>query len=136
MGRFPYPSWANVFDQLKTVVEGEPPRIPADSGLSDNFVAFVHRRYVRLSVCMYVCMCACYVCMYVVCMYVCIYVCMYVYKTYYYVHSLTHAVDRRPKFRDLVEDQFIKFIEAEEVDVAGWYTTVREKEQLRLQPKS
>lgn len=44
VGKFPYPSWANVFDQLKTVVEGEPPRIPPDAGLSDQFVEFVHQR--------------------------------------------------------------------------------------------
>ena len=34
-----------------------------------------------------------------------------------------------PGFKDLVEDQFIKFIEAEEVDMVGWYASVREKER-------
>lgn len=43
VGRFPYPSWANVFDQLKTVVEGDPPRIPPDVELSEDFVDFVHQ---------------------------------------------------------------------------------------------
>lgn len=86
VGRFPYPSWTNVFDQLKSVVEGEAPRIPPDTQLSDDFVDFVHQ-------------------------------------------SLTHSVDKRPKFRDLVQHKFIKFIEAEEVDVSGWYRGIVEKEK-------
>ena len=48
MGRFPYPSWTNVFDQLKTVVEGDSPRIPPDAGLSDDFVDFVDKRLIFL----------------------------------------------------------------------------------------
>ena len=44
VGRFPYPSWTNVFDQLKSVVEGKAPRIPPDTQLSDDFVDFVHQR--------------------------------------------------------------------------------------------
>ena len=44
VGRFPYQSWTSLFDQLESVVKGEPPRIPSDAGFSDDFVAFVHRR--------------------------------------------------------------------------------------------
>ena len=43
VGKFPYPPWVNVFDQLKTVVEGSPPRISKDVGLSENFTDFVHQ---------------------------------------------------------------------------------------------
>lgn len=50
---------------------------------------------------------------------------------YIITYSLTHSVEKRPKFRDLVEDPFIKDIEKEEVDVAGWYATILEKEQAR-----
>lgn len=41
-------------------------------------------------------------------------------------------MEKRPKFKDLVEDPFIKYIEGEEVDVAGWYATILEKEQAIL----
>lgn len=49
--------------------------------------------------------------------------------------SLTHSVDKRPRFKDLVEHPFIKYIEKEEVDVAGWYAGVVERETAR-QPES
>ncbi|KAL5473918.1 hypothetical protein EMCRGX_G028485 [Ephydatia muelleri] len=41
LGRFPYPPWNTVFEQLKIVVEGEPPAIPSDAGFSDEFRDFV-----------------------------------------------------------------------------------------------
>ncbi|KAL5473917.1 hypothetical protein EMCRGX_G028484 [Ephydatia muelleri] len=40
-GRFPYPPWKTIFEQLKVVVDGEPPRIPSDAGFSDEFRDFV-----------------------------------------------------------------------------------------------
>ena len=42
LGKFPYPAWKNVFDQLKTVVEGEAPKVPADLDFSQEFKDFVH----------------------------------------------------------------------------------------------
>ena len=44
-------------------------------------------------------------------------------------NSLTHAVDKRPKFRDLVEHEFIKYIEKQEVDVETWYANIIAKEE-------
>ena len=43
--------------------------------------------------------------------------------------SLTHLVDERPKFRQLKDHPFIAYIEKEDVDVAGWYGSILEKEQ-------
>jgi len=42
LGKFPYPAWKNVFDQLKTVVEGEAPKVPADLDFSQEFKDFMH----------------------------------------------------------------------------------------------
>ena len=42
LGKFPYPAWKSVFDQLKSVVQGEPPRVPGDSPFSEEFKDFVH----------------------------------------------------------------------------------------------
>lgn len=47
--------------------------------------------------------------------------------------SMTHSVDERPKFKDLLEDPFIKFIESQHVDVAGWYGGICEKEKALLE---
>lgn len=47
-------------------------------------------------------------------------------------YSLTHSVDDRPKFKDLVTHKFIKYIEKEKVDVASWYDNVIEKETAML----
>jgi mitogen-activated protein kinase kinase 4 len=42
LGRFPYPPWKSVFEQLKVIVQGDPPCIPADdSRFSDEFKDFV-----------------------------------------------------------------------------------------------
>ncbi|XP_046660034.1 dual specificity mitogen-activated protein kinase kinase 4 isoform X2 [Homalodisca vitripennis] len=44
-GRFPYPKWNSVFEQLYQVVQGEPPRLsPCDNGnhFSEEFVSFVN----------------------------------------------------------------------------------------------
>lgn len=44
-GRFPYPRWASVFEQLSQVVQGDPPRLtPRDNGncFSPEFVNFVN----------------------------------------------------------------------------------------------
>ena len=48
--------------------------------------------------------------------------------------SLTHSVDDRPKFKDLVKHKFIKYIENEDVDVASWYDKVIEMENARGEP--
>ena len=42
LGQFPYPTWKNVFEQLKYVVEGEPPKVPADAKFSTEFKEFIH----------------------------------------------------------------------------------------------
>ena len=44
--------------------------------------------------------------------------------------SLTHQVDNRPKFYELVEHVYIKKIEKEEVKVGEWYAGILEKEQV------
>lgn len=44
-GRFPYPKWGSVFEQLYQVVQGEPPRLTTsynDIEFSDEFVDFVN----------------------------------------------------------------------------------------------
>ncbi len=44
-GKFPYPKWGSVFEQLYQVVQGEPPRLQASyEGMefSDEFVDFVN----------------------------------------------------------------------------------------------
>ena len=40
-GRFPFPPWNSVFDQLTSVVEGNPPCLPEAGDFSDNFRDFV-----------------------------------------------------------------------------------------------
>lgn len=40
-GKFPYEMWRSPFDQLKQVVGGAPPRLPADSQFSDDFKDFI-----------------------------------------------------------------------------------------------
>ena len=104
VGRFPYPSWTNVFDQLKTVVEGEPPRIPADAGLNPEFVDFVHQWYVGQLF-------------------------LVIHNHLSPTNSLTHSVERRPKFKDLMEHPYIKYIEKQEVNIAEWYADILEQEQ-------
>ena len=42
--------------------------------------------------------------------------------------SLTKKVDDRPKIGVLVEHRFIKKVEAMEVDVAGWFRDIRDRE--------
>lgn len=46
MGRFPYPPYRNLFEQMKLVVDGDPPRLPPDSQFSDDFKDFVAQWYV------------------------------------------------------------------------------------------
>ena len=42
-GKFPYPKWNSVFDQLTQVVQGDPPKIPEnDHRFSDEFINFVN----------------------------------------------------------------------------------------------
>ncbi len=43
MGKFPYPKFDSEFDQLDVVVTGQPPRIPSEAGLSDDFKDLVHQ---------------------------------------------------------------------------------------------
>ena len=46
LGKFPYPAWKTVFDQLKSVVEGDPPKLPDDDPrFSDNFKDLIHKWY-------------------------------------------------------------------------------------------
>ncbi len=42
LGRFPYPAWKNVFEQLKTVVEGDAPRLNDEDVFSPEFKDFLH----------------------------------------------------------------------------------------------
>ena len=42
LGRFPYHAWKNVFEQLKTVVEGEAPRLSEEDSFSPEFKDFLH----------------------------------------------------------------------------------------------
>jgi hypothetical protein len=42
-GRFPYPKWVSVFDQLQQVVQGVAPRLPHDKTFSDEFVNFINK---------------------------------------------------------------------------------------------
>ncbi|CAB3369839.1 Hypothetical predicted protein [Cloeon dipterum] len=44
-GRFPYPKWNTVFEQLQQVVQGDPPKLSANengNSFSDEFVSFVN----------------------------------------------------------------------------------------------
>ena len=43
LGRFPYPPWKTVFEQLKAVVHGDAPSLPADGGFSDYFHDFTRQ---------------------------------------------------------------------------------------------
>ena len=40
-GKFPYSNWNTPFDQLKQVVNGDPPRLPAGSGFSAEYEDFI-----------------------------------------------------------------------------------------------
>ncbi|CAI8054258.1 Galactokinase [Geodia barretti] len=42
VGQFPYPVWKNMFEQLKSVVDGEAPRVPANLSLSPEFTDYLH----------------------------------------------------------------------------------------------
>ncbi|KAK7113346.1 dual specificity mitogen-activated protein kinase kinase 4-like isoform X3 [Littorina saxatilis] len=42
-GRFPYPKWVSVFDQLQQVVQGTAPRLQHDQTFSEEFVTFINR---------------------------------------------------------------------------------------------
>jgi hypothetical protein len=42
VGQFPYPVWKNMFEQLKSVVDGEAPRVPANLTLSPEFTDYLH----------------------------------------------------------------------------------------------
>ena len=44
LGQFPYPTWKNVFEQLRSVVEGEAPRLPplSETGFSPELTDFIH----------------------------------------------------------------------------------------------
>ncbi|VVC38496.1 Hypothetical protein CINCED_3A015435 [Cinara cedri] len=41
-GRFPYPRWSSVFEQLCQVVQGDPPRLQTSNNFSQHFVNFVN----------------------------------------------------------------------------------------------
>ena len=47
-GKAPYPPWKTVFDQLKSVVEGPPPRLDS-TDLSDECKEFTHFWLVRIT---------------------------------------------------------------------------------------
>lgn len=48
-GKFPYPKWNSVFDQLTQVVQGEPPHLrDQDDRFSIEFKTFVNTWYVSL----------------------------------------------------------------------------------------
>jgi mitogen-activated protein kinase kinase 4 len=41
-GRFPYPKWNSVFDQLTQVVQGPPPQLKSEGRFSEEFVNFLN----------------------------------------------------------------------------------------------
>ncbi|XP_005098777.1 dual specificity mitogen-activated protein kinase kinase 4 isoform X2 [Aplysia californica] len=41
-GKFPYPKWSSVFDQLQQVVQGSAPRLPSDGMFSQECVLFIN----------------------------------------------------------------------------------------------
>lgn len=41
-GKFPYPKWNSVFDQLQQVVQGPPPQLKSDGRFSEDFVHFLN----------------------------------------------------------------------------------------------
>jgi len=44
-GRFPYPKWNTVFEQLQQVVQGDAPKLSSNengNSFSDDFVSFVN----------------------------------------------------------------------------------------------
>ncbi|KAK7002889.1 Dual specificity mitogen-activated protein kinase kinase 4 [Biomphalaria glabrata] len=41
-GKFPYPKWQSVFDQLQQVVQGSAPRLPSDSTFSVECINFIN----------------------------------------------------------------------------------------------
>ena len=45
LGQYPYPTMkdTNIFERLKYVVEGEPPKVPADANFSADFKDFLHQ---------------------------------------------------------------------------------------------
>lgn len=45
-GKFPYPVWNSVFDQLQQVVHGDPPILTPNERFSMDFVQFVHSWFV------------------------------------------------------------------------------------------
>jgi serine/threonine protein kinase len=47
-GKFPYPKWNSVFEQLQQVVNGEPPQLRDDGRFSIQFINFVNTWYVPL----------------------------------------------------------------------------------------
>ncbi|XP_076458593.1 dual specificity mitogen-activated protein kinase kinase 4-like isoform X1 [Babylonia areolata] len=83
-GRFPYPKWVSVFDQLQQVVQGVAPRLPHDKTFSDEFVTFINK-------------------------------------------CLTKDEKQRPKYKQLLDDPFIKLYEELEVDVASYVCDVLDK---------
>ena len=49
-GKFPYPKWNSVFDQLTQVVNGEPPQLSDnDDRFTHEFINFVNTWYVLLA---------------------------------------------------------------------------------------
>jgi len=42
-GDFPYPKWGTPFEQLKLVVNGNPPRLPSDGQFSAEFEDFISK---------------------------------------------------------------------------------------------
>ena len=42
-GTFPYPVWKNMFEQLKTVVDGPAPRVPGGHGFTDDIIDYIHK---------------------------------------------------------------------------------------------
>lgn len=41
-GKFPYPKWNSVFDQLQQVVQGPPPQLKSEGRFSEDFVHFLN----------------------------------------------------------------------------------------------
>lgn len=85
-GKFPYPKWNSVFDQLTQVVKGDPPLLHSTPELpfSTDFLSFVN-------------------------------VC------------LTKSKKERPKYDQLLNDQFIKQSESEEIDVEIYFSDIISK---------
>lgn len=106
-GKFPYPKWGSVFEQLYQVVQGDPPRITTsynDMEFSTEFVDFVNTWWVFNSFL------------------------MFYWFIYCFIFSLIKEETHRPKYSKLLQHPFI--LQGEKTrassDVAAYITDILE----------